>query len=73
MLARSIRVVPAECGWALQVDHLREPLRFATLKAAIAAGWGYAQRETTELLIHTLDGHVRLRSACSDDHQEPQR
>nr|WP_049796483.1 DUF2188 domain-containing protein [Cupriavidus necator] len=66
-----ICVRPAAVGWSLQKEGLREPLHFATLDAAIAAGWQYARRENGELEIRQQDGLIRLRSAVpAEDHVE---
>jgi hypothetical protein len=46
-------------------------LHFATLDAAIAAGWQYARRENGELEIRQQDCLIRLRSAIpAGDHVE---
>ncbi|MFS8978277.1 DUF2188 domain-containing protein [Cupriavidus necator] len=68
MSTRIISVVPAEHGWALEIESLAEkPQRFSSLEAAIAAGWNRAKRENVELHIHRQDGTVRLRSGLADD------
>lgn len=64
MRTRIIRVVPAELGWALEIEGAPEaPQRFSSLEAAIAAGWHRAKRENAELHIHRQDGTVHLRRA----------
>ncbi len=70
MPAMSISVVPAEHGWALDIDGTPEPRQlFPTLEAAITAGWARARRENIELHIGPLTGGERLRkeSAKSAD------
>lgn len=62
MPSRMVRVLPAVLGWSMQADGLPAPLHFATLEAAIAAGWYYARKEQVELEICREDGTVRLRS-----------
>lgn len=74
MQARIIRVLPADHGWALELVSLNmQPQKFATMEAAIAAGWALARREKAELHIHRHDGDVCLRSACDDEQEEPQQ
>ncbi|WP_374063779.1 MULTISPECIES: DUF2188 domain-containing protein [Cupriavidus] len=68
MRTRIVRVVPAENGWALEIEGPAErPHRFSSLEAAIAAGWHRAKHENAELHIHRQDGTVRLRSAIAED------
>lgn len=63
MPGKSISVVPAEHGWALEIDGTSEPRQlFPTLEAAISAGWARARRESIELHIQSLAGGVRLRA-----------
>jgi hypothetical protein len=62
-----VRVLPAVLGWSMQADGLPAPLHFATLEAAIAAGWYYARKERVELEICREDGTVRLRSTGTQD------
>lgn len=66
MPSRTVRVLPAVLGWSMQADGLPAPLHFATLEAAIAAGWYYARKEQVELEICREDGTVRLRSTGTD-------
>lgn len=68
MRTRIIRVVPAEPGWALEIEGAPEtPQRFSSLEAAVAAGWHLAKRGNVELHIHRQDGTVHLRSAMHED------
>ncbi|NSX14938.1 DUF2188 domain-containing protein [Cupriavidus taiwanensis] len=67
MPAKSISVVPAEHGWALDIDGTSEPRQlFPTLEAAISAGWARARRENIELHIQPLEGGVRLRAESTN-------
>ncbi|SOY43474.1 DUF2188 domain-containing protein [Cupriavidus taiwanensis] len=65
MQARIIRVMPIDYGWALESESLIRTQRFATLEAAISAGWAQAERVNGELHVHRHDGGVRLRAAAS--------
>ncbi|MBB2916639.1 DUF2188 domain-containing protein [Cupriavidus alkaliphilus] len=66
MPVSSISVVPAEQGWALEIDGTSEPRElFRTLEAAISAGWARARSERVELHIQPLAGGVRLRAEDS--------
>lgn len=67
MPGKSICVVPAEQGWALEIDGTSEPRQlFPTLVAAISAGWARARREDIELHIQPLAGGVRLRAESTN-------
>lgn len=66
MQARIIRVTPVDTGWALDSESFSHPQRFATLEAAISAGWAQARQENGELHIHRHDGGVRLRAAAGN-------
>ena len=68
MQSRIIRVLPAECGWALEFGGLdMQVRRFPTMEAAIAAGWDVAIRENAELLIQRHSGDRHLRDASDDE------
>lgn len=67
MPSRIVRVSPAALGWSMQSDGLPAPLHFATLDAAIAAGWHYARKQHIDLEICRENGTVRLRSAGMED------
>ncbi|WP_373380102.1 DUF2188 domain-containing protein [Cupriavidus nantongensis] len=71
MQARIIRVKPVDSGWALDSESFSRPLRFATLEAAISAGWAQARHENGELHIHRHDGGVRLRVAVGSPGEPP--
>lgn len=71
MQARIIRVTPIDSGWALDAESLPQPQRFATLEAAISAGWAQARRVNGELHIHRHDGGIRLRAAVNSPEEPP--
>ncbi|MDQ0140078.1 DUF2188 domain-containing protein [Cupriavidus necator] len=67
MPAKSINVVPAEHGLALEIDGTSEPRQFfPTLEAAISAGWARARRENIELHMQRMAGGVRLRAESTN-------
>ncbi|WP_115664405.1 DUF2188 domain-containing protein [Cupriavidus taiwanensis] len=56
MPVRSIRVVPADVGWVLEIGGVvQRTHRFPTLEAAICAGWDLAKSENVDLQLHDLD------------------
>lgn len=67
MPGKSISVVRAEKGWALEIDGTSEPRQiFPTLDSAISAGWARARRENIELHIEPLAGGVRLHAESTN-------
>lgn len=67
MPAKSVHVVPADEGWAVEIEGKSERDVHPTQEAAIAAGTERAKRDQVELLIHGRDGQIRERNSFGHD------
>ncbi len=68
MAKRTVHIVPREDGWAVRRSQAeRDSSRHETQEKAIDAGRRTAQRESTELFIHSPDGRIRDRDSYGND------
>ena len=68
MAKRTVHIVPREDGWAVRRSQAeRDSSRHETQEKAIDAGRRTAQRESTELFIHSPGGRIRDRDSYGND------
>ncbi|MGE8454820.1 MAG: DUF2188 domain-containing protein [Pseudomonadales bacterium] len=67
MRTKSVHVVPATDGWAVEVDGRRDRTVYPSQMAAISAGWERAMHERGELLLHDRNGEIWARDTFDND------
>jgi len=67
-MAGNIHVVPADGGWAVEVEGGgRADVDYPTQEAAITAATEAAKLAKVELIIHGRDGQIRERNSFGND------